>query len=146
MVRACPLAGVVVAVALGGCIFPARPRPAPYGEASPTVADGTRGWTRLGQRWVRGRAQGSVIALRRHGPGFATIKVRAAHGGVELDEVKVVFEDGTSFEPRTRLVFTAGTWSRPFALPGGKRVINRVEFRHGDLPPGRDVELELWAQ
>lgn len=139
-------AGVVAVAALGGCIFPARPQPPRYGEAPPALVDDTRGWTRLGQRSVKGRAQRSVIALRRHGPAFATVKIRAEHGGVELDDVTVVFADGTSFEPRTRLVITAGTWSRPLALPGGARVINRIEFRHGDLPPGREVDLELWAQ
>ena len=37
-----------------------------YGEAPAALVDGTRGWTRLGQRSVKGRAQRSVIALRRH--------------------------------------------------------------------------------
>lgn len=140
------LRGALVLVALGGCIFPARPVPARYGEPPARVVDDTRGWTRLGERWVRGRAARGVIALARHGRAFSTIKLKAEHGGVELDAVTVIFADGTSFAPRTRLVFTAGTWSRPIALPDGARAINRVEFHHGDLPSGGEAHLELWAQ
>jgi hypothetical protein len=138
--------GAIVLAALAGCIFPARPMPAPYGERRPAVVDEARGWDRLGERWVEGRADRGVIALRRHDRAFSTIRLKAEYSGVELDEVTVVFADGTSFQPRTRLVFTAGSWSRPIELPGGKRVINRVEFRHGDLPPGGEAQLELWAR
>ena len=57
----------------------------------------------------------------------------------------VVFGDGTSFSPDTRLTFGQGSWSRDIDLPGGNRVIKRVEFRYGNLPGGGRAQLELWG-
>lgn len=147
MARAPLRAGVVAAAALGGCIFPARPQPPRYGEAPAALVDGTRGWTRLGQRSVKGRAQRSVIALRRHGPAFATVKIRAEHGGVELDAARVVFADGTSFEPRTRLVIPGRDLES--AARATRRQAGDQPHRvpaWGRLPTGHELDLELWAQ
>lgn len=136
----------LLAVALGGCIFPARPTPAPHGERVARPVDETRGWSELGQRWLDGRIEGDVIAVRHHGRPVAAVKFHAEHGGVELLDVMLVFADGTSFAPPTRLIFTADTWTRPLQLPDGPRVVNRVEFRYRHLTRGHSVKLALWAR
>lgn len=104
------------------------------------------GWDKLGERWVNGGADRDVIQVGRRDGRFRVIKLKAEHSALELFDVNVIFGDGTSFSPGTRLVFGQGSWSRTIDLPGGDRVIRRVEFRYGNLPGGGRAQLELWAQ
>jgi hypothetical protein len=87
-----------------------------------------------------------VIKVGRDDGRFSVIKLKAEHSALELFDVNVVFGDGTSFSPGTRLVFGQGSWSRTIDLPGGNRTIRRVEFRYGNLPGGGRAQLELWAR
>src|SRR5689334_11862900 len=104
------------------------------------------GWSKLGERWVQGGRDRDVIEVGRRDGVFRSIAIKAEHSALVLDDVRVVFGDGTSFSPGTRLVFNQGTWSRDIDLPGGNRVIRRVEFRYGNLPGGGRAQVELWAR
>ena len=64
---------------------------------------------------------------------------------LELYDVRVVFGDGSTYSPATRLVFAPGSTSRVIDLPGGARVIRRVEFRYGNLPGGGRAQVEVWG-
>jgi hypothetical protein len=44
-----------------------------------------------------------------------------------------------------RLVFGPDSTSRMIDLPGGARVIRRVDFRYGNLVGGVNAKVELWA-
>jgi hypothetical protein len=41
--------------------------------------------------------------------------------------------------------FAPNTKTRVIDLPGGARVIRRVEFRYGNLPGGGRAQVELWG-
>ena len=103
------------------------------------------GWDKLGERWVDGAADHDVIPVGRADGRFTTIRLKAEHSALELFDVVVTFGDGQQYSPGTRLVFGQGTWSRDIDLPGGARVIKRVDFRYGNLPGGGKAQLELWA-
>lgn len=60
-------------------------------------------------------------------------------------DIVVVFGDGSVFSPPSRMVFGPGTTTRVIDLPGGARVIRRVEFRYGNLPGGGRAQIELWG-
>ncbi len=68
------------------------------------------------------------------------------HSARELFDVNLTFGDGQQFSPGTRLVFGRDTPSRTIDLPGGNRVIRRVDFRFANLPGGGRAQLELWAR
>lgn len=108
--------------------------------------EATTGWDKLGERWIQGGVDRDVIRVGRDDGRFSVIKLKAEHSALELFDVNVVFGDGTSFSPGTRLVFGQGSWSRTIDLPGGNRTIRRVEFRYGNLPGGGRAQLELWAR
>lgn len=140
---------VVLASSLAACVVrPARGTAAAErrDDRHDRRVEATTGWDKLGERWVNGGADRDVIPVGRHDGRFAVIKLKAEHSALELFDVKVVFGDGTSFSPNTRLVFGQGAWSRTIDLPGGNRVIRRVEFRYGNLPGGGRAQLELWAK
>jgi hypothetical protein len=140
-----------LALSLAACVV--RTRPAPGTRAAERRNDvrdaqveAMTGWDKLGERWINGGADRDVIHVGRDDGRFTRVKLKAEHSALELFDVQVVFADGTSFSPGTRLVFGQGSWSRDIDLPGGARAIRRVEFRYGNLPGGGRAQLELWAR
>lgn len=104
------------------------------------------GWEKLGERWIEGRVDRDVIQVGRDDGRFRTIKLKAEHSALELYDVVVVFGNGETFSPGTRLGFSEGSWSRDIDLPGEARFIRRVEFRYGNLPGGGRAQVELWGR
>jgi hypothetical protein len=104
------------------------------------------GWEKLGERWVDGRVDRDTIHVGRSEGRFRRVMVKAEHSALELFDIRFVFADGSDFSPNTRIVFGENTRSSVIDLPGGARVIQRVEFRTGNLPGGGKAQLEVWAQ
>lgn len=97
-----------------------------------------RDWDFLGQRRVEFRAEKDVISVTSREGAFTAIKFEVDGGNLEMYNVRVVFGNGESFSPDTRLDFHEGSWSRTIDLPGNKRVIRRIEFFYrSELKRGR---------
>src|SRR3954447_12974346 len=103
-------------------------------------------WNKLGERWVDGAHDRDVIPVGARGGSYRRIMIVVENSALEMDTVVVHFSDGSSFSPETRHVFAANTRSHVIDLPGGRRNINSVEFRYGNLPGGGRAQAELWAQ
>ena len=131
------LAAVLFSVS--ACVAQAAP-PA----SSPVVSNA--GWQRLGERVVNGGADRDVIHVGRADGRFRALQVVVDGSALEMFDMVVVFGNGTSFSPPTRLVFEPSTKSRVIDLPGDARVIRRVEFRYGNLPGGGRAHVELWGR
>src|SRR5438477_16008 len=104
------------------------------------------GWERLGERTVDGRVDRDVIEVGAREGRFRRLAIRVENSALEMFSMRVVFGDGESFSPPTRLVFGRDSTSRIIDLPGDARVIRRVEFRYGNLPGGGRARVELWAK
>lgn len=145
---------VILVLALGaGCASrPARYTTAPRRQYAAPAHDRYRysvsghDWDKLGERWVDGRSDRDVIEVGRQEGGFHGLMVSVENSAVEIFDMRVVFADGSEFSPRTRLVFGEGTRTREIDLPGGDRLIRRVEFRYGNLPGGGRAQIELWGR
>jgi hypothetical protein len=139
----------LLATSLTACVVKTRPgtRAAERrNDARDAQVEATTGWNKLGERWIRGGSDRDVIQVGGREGRFRVIKLKAEHSALELFDVVVVFGDGTSYSPGTRLTFAQGSWSRDIDLPGGDRAIRKVEFRYGNLPGGGKAQLELWAR
>lgn len=110
------------------------------------VAEVMTGWTRLGERWVNGAVDHDTIMVTAAEGSFTAIALRVEHSALELFDITITFGDGTTWSPGTRLVFAEDTASRTIDLPGGARVIRRVDFRYANLPGTGRAQLELWAR
>jgi hypothetical protein len=106
----------------------------------------TTKWDKLGERVVNGGGDRDAIVVGRDDGKLAAIQLKVEHSALELDDVVVTFGDGTTFSPKTKLVFGQGATSRVIDLPGGKRTIKRVDFKYANLPGGGRAQIELWGR
>ena len=108
--------------------------------------EATTGWEKLGERNVNGKADHDTISVGSKEGRFRVIQIKVEHSALEMFDVLVTFGDGTTFSPPTRLVFRNGDISKIIDLPGDKRVIQKVDFKYGNLPGGGNAQVELWAK
>src|SRR5262249_50103759 len=94
-------------------------------------------WELLGTRKVSFAAEKDVISAKHQGR-FRAIKLEVEGGNLDMYNIRLVFGDGTTFSPDTRVEFHEGSWSRTIDLPGDARVIRRIEFWYrSELKRGR---------
>ena len=134
---------------MAACVACAVTTNAPNASAAApesTTRDVRGGWEKLGARVVEGRVDRDVIEVGARDGRFSAIQLQVDGSALVMFDVKVVFGDGSVFEPKTRLAFDKNTRSRDIDLPGERRVIKRVEFKYGNLPGGGRAQVELWGK
>ncbi len=109
---------------------------------SPARADD---WELLGSREVNFRADHDVIAVTAREGWFKAIKIEVDDGNLEMWEIRVIFANGESFAPKTRLVFREDSRSRTIDLPGERRFISRVEFNYRSRGRRGRAEVRLYG-
>jgi len=133
---------VLTALALGCAHRTEERRAAPHAYRTNYHGD----WNKLGERWVDGGHDRDVIRVGDRYGAYRRIMIVVENSALEMNDVVVRFDDGSSFSPPTRHVFAANTRSHVIDLPGARRNIRSVEFRYGNLPGGGRAQAELWAQ
>ncbi|MFO0665128.1 MAG: hypothetical protein U0174_14335 [Polyangiaceae bacterium] len=108
--------------------------------------DARSGWDKLGERMVDGKGDRDTIPVGRADGKFTRIQIIVEMSSLAMDDLVVTFGDGTTFSPATRLVFDQNSKSRVIDLPGGARVIRKVDFKYGNLPGGGRAQVELWGK
>jgi hypothetical protein len=103
------------------------------------------GFSYLGERFVNNGNDHDVIQVGRRDGRFHEIMLVVENAPVDMYNVVVVFGDGQRFDPGTRMRFEPGTTSRRIQLPGGERVISRVDFHYGSMV-GSGAKVELWGR
>ncbi len=117
---------------------------APQARADAPPAAAAQGrWEQLGERTVDAKVDRDVIAVEREDGVFDAMQIKVEGSALVMLDIKVVFGNGETFEPKTRLVFDKNSASRVIDLPGNKRTIKRVEFRYVDLPGGGKARVTL---
>jgi hypothetical protein len=109
----------------------------------PAVVDPMAGWTSLGQRTLDGKLDRDSVLVS-GSDRFRVLQIKV-DGAMDMSEIIIHFDDGTTFSPPTRMIFDNDTSSRIVDLPGGNRGITRVEFRYGGLQAGM-ARVELWGR
>jgi hypothetical protein len=93
------------------------------------------GRNHIGMRQVDFRGDHDVIRAAGRGR-FRSIRIAVESGDLEMFNVTITFGDGENFSPATRLYFGAHSRSRQIDLPGGARVIRRIEFFYRSVRSG----------
>ena len=129
---------VLAGAALGGC---ATGRPAEDHAMR-------NGYSYLGERWVHGSGQAvhEAIGGLKHDGRFTSVMLVVENAPVQMDDVVITFGDNEQFRPGTRLVFGPDSTTREIPLPGGARVIRRVDFVFNNFPGDGKAKVELWGR
>jgi hypothetical protein len=129
-----------VAVLDAGCVVATAP-------ARPAEDHAMRnGFGFLGERAVNGSMDHDAIHVGRRDGRFHELMIVVERAPVELFDLVVTFGNGERYEAHTRLVFGADSTSRNIVLPGGARIVQRVDFRYGNLVAGAQAKVELWGR
>jgi hypothetical protein len=142
MMRSPFLVSLILAVAaLGaGCVVATAP-------ARPAEDHAMRnGFYYLGERAVNGGMDHDAIHVGRRDGRFHELMIVVERAPIELYDLVVMFGNGERWEAHTRMVFGAESTSRNIDLPGGGRIIQRVDFRYGNLVAGAQAKVELWGR
>jgi hypothetical protein len=128
---------LITSTAATGCIVDTRPGP---GYVAPAG-----GWVELGSRTVNGRrgVDRDVIGVGRREGRFRVLQFVVENSSLEMFDMRVFFGDGSSYSPPTQLVFRPGQAIQVIDLPGGARVVRKVEFRYRNLPGGGNARIVL---
>jgi hypothetical protein len=131
---------LVAALILTGC-FSSSARPAEDHAMR-------NGYTYLGERWVQGNGQvvHEAIGGLKHDGRWSSVMLVIEHSPVEMEDVVITFGDNEQYRPGQKLVFGPDSTTREIALPGGTRVIRRVDFVFNNFPGNGKAKVELWAR
>jgi len=106
------------------------------------------GYSYLGERWVRGngRVVHEAIGGLRHDGRWSSVMLVVENAPVEMEDVVITFGDNEQFRPGQRLTFGPDSTTREIPLPGGARVLRRVDFVFNNFPGNGKAKVELWAR
>lgn len=96
-------------------------------------------WQALGERIVDFRTNPETVVAKVSEATFAKIKIEVKQTNIEIQNVKVVFDDGQSFDVALNKYMGAGS-SRVIDLPTAK-AIQKVEFSYRPASAGSKVAL-----
>ena len=118
-----------------------------YHEARPAEEHAMRnGYSWIGQRWVNGAVDPDAVHVGRRDGRFTSVMVVVENAPVEIFDMQVTFGDHQQWMVPMRLVFGPDSTSRMIDLPGGARIIRRVDFRYANLAAGARAKVELWGR
>ena len=85
-------------------------------------------WERLGCEEVGRRTDRDVIKVGRREGRFEAIRLTASGNDVRVEDLKVVYANGSPDDIRVRSELREGSETRPLDLKGRDRAIDRIEI------------------
>jgi len=92
-------------------------------------------WEKLGELAVSKREERDVIDVKAS-TRFTALSFRVEKGEVEIEDIKVTFDNDKTFSPDTKLIFREGERSRKIDLPGDSRAIKHIRFLYRSVGRG----------
>lgn len=122
---------------------PPPPRPDP--EPRPPEWN-PRGWTLMGEQWVRGGTDVDFVRVGARKGAFTKIMIVVDEGDLNLDKVIVEYDNGRKHSPKLQHSFRDGSRTRPMDLIGEARIIKRVELRYSNMRHGTRAKVQIWGR
>jgi hypothetical protein len=124
---------------------PPPPRPGPEPRPRPPEWD-SRGWTLMGEQWVRGGTNKDFVRVGARQGAFTKIMIVVDEGELNLDDIIIEYDNGRKHSPKLRHSFRDGSRTRPMDLRGDARVIRRVELRYSNMPRNSRAKVQIWGR
>jgi hypothetical protein len=136
---------------LGGCTvttYSNGNNPPPQGNYNNNTGGGYQqgGWQKLGERTVDNAGDHDVVYVGNGSGPYTAVMLKAERSALELYDLVITFNDNTTYRPQVRQVFDKNQTSHAIDLPGGRRYIQRVDFRYRDLGGRTKARLEVWGR
>ncbi|HEY4057336.1 MAG TPA: hypothetical protein VGM39_12045 [Kofleriaceae bacterium] len=106
----------------------------------------SKGWTKLGERTVNGKADHDRITVGRYKGKFSKMTVVVYNSDLEMNDMEVKFAKGEPWHPDMKQTFHEGERSRQIDFPGDERTIKFIDFKYANTPGGGKAKVEVWAQ
>ena len=103
------------------------------------------GWSKIGEKWVRGRRDKDIIRGRGKG-AFTHITVVVTESDLRMFDMIVTFGNGEKFSPNLKHIFKNGSRSQVINLPGYQRNIKNVAFKYGNLPGRGRAKVAVYGK
>ena len=104
-------------------------------------------WVLLGERVVNDRLDHDTLAITAGRGDFTAIKIKVRKAPVHFLDLKVHFGDGSVQDVSIRTIIPAGGESRVIDLPGGDRIIQKIEFWYEAESRGRKrAEIRVFGR
>lgn len=87
-------------------------------------------WEFLGKREVNFIKDTDIIRVTGSEGTFRRLMFTVQESSLEMFDITIVFGDGQTYSPPSKLNFRQGNRSRIIDLPGKRRVIRRVTFKY----------------
>lgn len=100
-------------------------------------------WVNLGSRTVNLIYDHDTIRVGAGAGNYTDIRIQVTGNTVFVNDLRVVFSNGTTYDVPVRFLFLPGTASRVINLPGAVRHIRRVEMTYEKLPGGGTAVVTL---
>jgi hypothetical protein len=104
-----------------------------------------KGWVKLGERKVNGRADRDSIAVGRRDGKFSKLTIAVEDDDLELLGLKVHFANGQDFDPQVKHYFRENDKTRVIDLPGDARVIQRIDLTYRNVGRGGRAVVQVWG-
>ena len=105
------------------------------------VTMGAEGWHQLGQKVVNFRSNPDVITTVGDPVPFAKLRLQVKESALDIVDVKVYVADGQTFNVTLNKYLRPGAESSVIEVPGGPKVIQKVEFSYRKSPEGSRLPL-----
>lgn len=103
-------------------------------------------WQLLGRRRVSFAAERDVIEVGVREGLFDAIRVEVKDGDLDMYNIRVIFWNGATWSPDTRLSFRDQSRSRAIDIPGEARVIRRIEFWYRSGLPSGQATVDVFGR
>ncbi len=124
---------------------PPPPRPGPEPRPQPPEWN-PRGWTLMGEQWVRGGTNKDFVRVGARKGAFTKIMIVVEEGELNLDDIIIEYDNGRKHSPKLHHSFRDGSRTRPMDLRGEARVIKRVELRYSNMPRDTRAKVQIWGR
>jgi hypothetical protein len=105
----------------------------------------SKGWVKLGEREVNGRADHDRIEVGRYEGKFTKLTLVVEKSDLELLDFEITFGNKERLHPEVRHIFREGSRTRVIDLPGDERTIKSIDLKYKNLPGGGRARIEVWG-
>jgi len=103
-------------------------------------------WKRLGRLDVGLPADHDALSVPHNVGPLRELKIEAQHGSIEIRDVVITFDDGTTIKPGFGSRLSERSKGQVVALPGKRRRVRQIDFTYAPAHNKQRVQLLVYGR